>query len=435
MSKDLYQYNDIAFKGHDSILKIQEQLLKRHFKYCQEQSPFYKKFFKKTGHDSLEITLDRLKQIPFTEKSDIEAFNDDFCAVQPSQIVDIVLSSGTIGNPIKIMYTDFDLKRLAYNEKKSFEGSGLTSEDVVLLTCTMDRCFIAGLAYFLGITSLGAAVIRNGHGSLDSHREVIRRMKPTVIVGVPTFIKKLGVYMQQEGADPSNAGIDKIICIGEPLRNDKLELLEVGAQLQEIWQAKVFSTYASSETITTFCECAAMQGGHLHPDLAIVEIIDEDGNVLSEGEIGEVVVTPLAVEGMPLIRYKTGDLSFLINTPCSCGRNSSRLGPILGRKKQMMKVKGTTLYPQAVYAALDGIKAVEEYYLEVTKESELSDSLNIYVAVNDGLCDESMLQEKLQSKLRVTPTIILKEKDFIKKKVYIQENRKPVRFFDRRECA
>jgi len=432
MKKDLYKYSDIAFKDCDSILNVQESRLRSHFEYCRNNSPFYRELFKKMGNDFPNVTLGQLRDFPFTEKSDIERCNDDFCAVQLSEIVDVVFSSGTTGRPIKIVYTDFDLKRLAYNEKQSFQSCGLTNKDVVLLTCTMDRCFVAGLAYFLGITSLGASAIRNGHGSLDSHMEVIRRMKPTAIVGVPTFIRKLAIYMKSENNDPSKTMINKIICIGEPLRNNKVELLEVGAELQEMWGAKAFSTYASSETITTFCECEAQKGGHLHPDLAIVEIIDDKDGILLDGEIGEVVVTPLMVEGMPLIRYKTGDLSFLINEPCSCGRNSSRLGPILGRKKQMMKVKGTTLYPQEVFAALDTIKSIEEYYLEVTEENDLSDNIVVHVFGKVILDDLAALQDKLQSKLRVKPKIVLEKEDIIKRKVYSQENRKPVRFFDRR---
>ncbi len=432
MKKDLYKYSDIAFKDCDSILNVQESRLRSHFEYCRNNSPFYRELFKKMGNDFPNVTLGQLRDFPFTEKSDIERCNDDFCAVQLSEIVDVVFSSGTTGRPIKIVYTDFDLKRLAYNEKQSFQSCGLTNKDVVLLTCTMDRCFVAGLAYFLGITSLGASAIRNGHGSLDSHMEVIRRMNPTAIVGVPTFIRKLAIYMKSENNDPSKTMINKIICIGEPLRNNKVELLEVGAELQEMWGAKAFSTYASSETITTFCECEAQKGGHLHPDLAIVEIIDDKDGILLDGEIGEVVVTPLMVEGMPLIRYKTGDLSFLINEPCSCGRNSSRLGPILGRKKQMMKVKGTTLYPQEVFAALDTIKSIEEYYLEVTEENDLSDNIVVHVFGKVILDDLAALQDKLQSKLRVKPKIVLEKEDIIKRKVYSQENRKPVRFFDRR---
>ena len=127
----------------------------------------------------------------------------------------------------------------------------------------------------------------------------------------------------------------------------------MGENLEEVWGAKIYSTYASSETITSFCECTAQRGGHLHPDLAVVEIVNEQGEVLAPGETGEVVVTPLQIEGMPLLRFRTGDISFMVDEPCACGRFSPRLGPILGRKKQMIKFRGTTLYPNSLYAVLD----------------------------------------------------------------------------------
>ncbi|MCK5491915.1 MAG: AMP-binding protein, partial [Candidatus Omnitrophica bacterium] len=366
--RDLSKYRNLAFENIETIKQVQTQLLQEHLKYCLNNSSFYKKYLGNRIEDISKINLENFKNIPLTEKSFIEENNNGFCAVDSSQIVDIVLSSGTTGQPIKIMYTEHDLKRLAYNEEKSFIGCGLTKDDIVLLTCTMDRCFIAGLAYFLGITSLGAAAIRNGHGSLDSHSEIIQNMKTTVIVGVPSFLKKLGIYMQKENKDPASSSVTKMVCIGEPLRNEKVELLDLGIELEKIWNAKVYSTYASSETITTFCECEAQCGGHLHPDLAIIEIIDEQGNVIKDRGIGEIVVTPLGIEGMPLVRYKTDDIGFLMNEPCKCGRNSMRLGPIVGRKNQMMKVKGTTLYPQAVYNALDSLNFVQEYYIEVTND-------------------------------------------------------------------
>jgi phenylacetate-CoA ligase len=430
---DFSKYKNLAFESKEAINEAQVQLLQQHLQYCMENSPFYKEALGAAVKNIATVNLDNFKDIPLTEKAFIEADNKGFCAVDSKKVVDIVLSSGTTGKPIKIMYTDHDLKRLAYNEEKSFIGCGLTDDDIVLLTCTMDRCFIAGLAYFLGITTLGASAIRNGHGSLDSHSEIITNMNATVIVGVPSFLNKLGKYMKKEGRDPADSSVTRIICIGEPLRNEKTELLEMGVELEEIWNAKVYSTYASSETITTFCECEAQCGGHLHPDLAIVEIIDDQGNVLKDGETGEVVVTPLGIEGMPLVRYKTGDISFLMSESCECGRNSKRLGPILGRKKQMMKVKGTTLYPQAVFAALDSLQAVQEYYVEVASESDLSDQLIVHVAVNDLACDLEILQVRLQSRLRVKPSVVLEREDVIRKIVYTQESRKPIRFFDRRK--
>ncbi|MCK4485581.1 MAG: phenylacetate--CoA ligase family protein, partial [Desulfobacterales bacterium] len=173
-------------------------------------------------------------------------------------------------------------------------------------------------------------------------------------------------------------------------------------------------------------------GGHLHPDLAVVEIVDEDGTVLPPGTTGEVVVTPMAVEGMPLVRFKTGDVSFLIDKPCSCGRFSPRLGPILGRRKQMMKIRGTTLYPQAVYSVLEEMSAISEYYITVTSKTELSDSMTIYAAVNDMSCTADIIQDRLQARLRVKPAVVITDEETVKQQVYTPESRKPVHFIDRR---
>jgi phenylacetate-CoA ligase len=302
-----------------------------------------------------------------------------------------------------------------------------------LLTCTIDRCFIAGLAYFSGVRSLGAAAIRNGLSSVESHREIIRRLKPTAIVGVPTFLLKLGRYLESQGLDPAGIGVNKLVCIGEPIRDRNLELMKVGQMLEQIWGARIYSTYASSETITSFCECTAQQGGHLHPDLAVVEIVDDAGRVLQPGEIGEVVVTPLAIEGMPLVRFKTGDVSFLIDEPCVCGRNSPRLGPILGRKRQMIKLCGTTLYPNAINAVLDSFPGVNEYYVSVSSEYDLSDRVQVFVAASEPSCTAELIMDKLQAHLRVRPEVMIVSDDHIKNKVYAGNPRKLIRFLDERK--
>jgi phenylacetate-CoA ligase len=349
-----------------------------------------------------------------------------------TKIVDIVMSSGTTGKPTRIMYTEKDMKRLAYNEAVSLAACGVTQDDVVLLTCTIDRCFIAGLAYYSGARSLGAAVIRNGISSMASHREIIRQMRPTVIVGVPTLLLKLGLFMRAQNVDPRGVGVTKLICIGEPVRDRDLSLLKIGEYLQATWGAAVYSTYASSETITSFCECTSMQGGHLHPDLAIVEIISDEGAVLPIGEVGEVVVTPLAIEGMPLLRFKTGDVSFLIERPCACGRNSLRLGPILGRKKQMIKCRGTTLYPNAIHSVLDGIGEISEYYLEITSDFDLSDRVRIYVSLRDDSYSPEMIMDRLQAHLRMRPEVVVASEENIRREIYSENSRKLIRFKDRR---
>jgi len=413
--------------------RAQTVLLRRHLLYVRQYSPAYRKILSDTGLDFMHIELEQLALLPFTEKKDIENDPESFLAVPRDQIADIALSSGTSGKPIKIFYTENDLKRLAYNEEQSFSGCGIERGDIALLTCTMDRCFIAGLAYFLGMRSRGVTVIRNGHGAIESHAEMIDSLRPTVIVGVPTFLRKLGLAMEKWGQDPAGSSVRKMVCIGEPLRDRNFELSGVGRDLERIWNAKVFSTYASSETITTFCECSAQRGGHLLPELAVVEIVDEQGHVLFAGETGEVVLTPMSVEGMPLVRYKTGDISFLEKTPCTCGRFSPRLGPIVGRKKQLMKVKGTSLYPQAVFSALEDIKGVLNYCVEVMDECELSSRLIVRASLDGGSLTREKLEELLAVKLRVKPEVVIEEDEVIKQRIFASHSRKPVRFFDMRK--
>jgi phenylacetate-CoA ligase len=427
---DFYKYRGTEFAAPGEIREVQERLFKKHINYIMGYSPYYQRTLH--GLDAEKISLDDLSALPFTDKSAFEKYNEELLAVPMPEIRDIVLSSGTTGKPTRIMYTENDLKRLAYNEEISFAGCGLTSNDIVLLTCTMDRCFVAGLAYFLGIRALGAAAIRNGLSSFASHLEIIKRMGPTAIVGVPSFLHKLAQFLKVQGIDPEKTAVNKLICIGEPIRDRELSLLRMGQYLEEDWGAKVYSTYASSETITTFCECTAQKGGHLHPELAIVEIVDDEGRVLPPGEAGEVVVTTLSVEGMPLLRFKTGDVSFLADGPCECGRYSPRLGPILGRKKQMIKYRGTTLYPQAVYAVLDEIPEVSEYYVAVRSDFDLSDVLSVHVSVKNGSCSHAGIVDRLQARLRVRPEVVISSEEDIKKQMLTGHSRKINRFIDRR---
>jgi len=428
---DFCTYKGLEFSSPDEIRKVQEELLKKHINYIMNHSPYYRRAL--SGLDTEKISLDNLCTLPLTDKSAFETYNEELLAVPMKEIRDIVLSSGTTGKPTRIMYTEHDLKRLAYNEEISFAGCGLSPNDMVLLTCTMDRCFVAGLAYFLGIRALGAAAIRNGLSSFASHLEIIQRMNPTVIVGVPSFLHKLGQFLKVQGMDPAKTAVHKLICIGEPIRDRNLSLLKMGQYLEEEWGAKVYSTYASSETITTFCECTAQKGGHLHPELAIVEIVDDEGRPLPSGEAGEVVVTTLSVEGMPLLRFRTGDVSFLEIGPCECGRYSPRLGPILGRKKQMIKYRGTTLYPQAVYAVLDEIPEVSEYYVAVRSDFDLSDILSVHVSVSNGPCSTDGIIDRLQARLRVRPEVVISTEEEIKKQMSTGQSRKINRFIDRRK--
>ncbi len=421
---------ETAFAKPAMIQKRQNLLLRKHLQHCQERSPFYRS--RLAGVPPEQITLETLAQLPLTDKADVSEQNDAFFAVEPTSVVDVVFSSGTTGQPTKIIYTEGDLQRLAENERQSLAACGLSAEDVVLLTCTIDRCFIAGLAYFSGVRALGAAAVRNGLGSLESHAEVLRRTNATALIGVPGFLRKLALHLDRKGIDARTLAVKKLICIGEPVRDLDIKPLPICSDLERLWGASVYSTYASSETITSFCECTAQQGGHLLPELGVVEIVDEQGQVLPDGEIGEVVVTPLQIEGMPLVRFRTGDVSFLINKPCTCGRYTPRLGPILGRKKQLLKVRGTSLYPQAVFSVLDDLPEVSDYYVVVRSGGDLSDHLTVHLSFGNGPVDVESVLCDIQAKIRIKPEVLVESEADIRRVVFAPEARKPVRFFDRR---
>ena len=238
------KYSRSAFFPPGRMREVQTRLLRQHLAYCQAASPFYRKLFRVRGIVPDQITLDNLQDIPLTDKRCLERSNNAFLAVPRERVADIVLSSGTTGVPTKIVYSGRDLERLAYNERQSLAACGIGARDRVLLTCTIDRCFVAGLAYYLGARAVGAACIRNGLNNLESHAGVIKLMSPSVIVGVPSFLRKLGMFL--ESRKISVKSVKRLVCIGEPLRDRNMDALAVTKDIEAVWKARAYSTYSSS---------------------------------------------------------------------------------------------------------------------------------------------------------------------------------------------
>jgi phenylacetate-CoA ligase len=229
--------------------------------------------------------------------------------------------------------------------------------------------------------------------------------------------------------------VKRLICIGEPVRDRNLSLSVIGGRLSDIWQARLFGTYASTEMATSFSDCCAGRGGHVPPELVLVEILDERGRPLPAGEPGEVVATPLQVTGMPLLRFRTGDIAVLHDEPCSCHRSTPRLGPVLGRLAQMLKVRGTTLFPQSIFSVLEDVDGIKGYYLEVFDEFDLSDRVRVVVGGNDSTLDAANLGDRLAARLRVRPEVLVLPPEEVQRKVHSAEQRKPTTFFDYRRQA
>jgi phenylacetate-CoA ligase len=413
---------------------MQEQKLHKLLLYLSHYSPFYIELFAKHKINIAGIqTLSDLSLIPTTSKDDLQQHNDDFLCVSPEKVVEYTSTSGTLGSPVTIALTENDLNRLAFNEYNSFLCANGSSNDIYQLMLTLDRQFMAGIAYYSGIRKLGAGIIRLGPGVPSLQWETIQRLKPTAIVAVPSFILKLIHFAKDTGININNTSVKKAICIGENIRNTDFSLNILGKKISEAWNIHLYSTYASTEMQTAFTECSEGRGGHYQPELLIVELLDENNKQVAPNMPGEVTITTLGVEGMPLLRYKTGDICMYDDEPCACGRTSLRLSPVMGRKKQMIKFKGTTLYPPALFDLLNEREEILDFVIEVySNEIGLDQVLLYLLLVEDSEECDRRIRAYLQARLRVSPHIKYVNAEEIQKKQFQEASRKPVKFIDRR---
>ena len=423
-----------AFESYQTIVKLQHKKLKELLIYLNNHSAYYHDLFTKENIDISAIkTIADLKSIPPTEKEHLQTQNDRFICVPKNKIIEYTSTSGTLGSPVTVALTENDLQRLAYNEYCSFTCAGGVSDDIYQLMLTLDRQFMAGMAYYSGIRKLGAGLIRVGPGVPSLQWETIARLKPTAIVAVPSFILKLIQYAKDHSIDINASSVKKAVCIGENIRNTDFSLNVLGKKITEAWNIDLYSTYASTEMQTAFTECREGRGGHLNPELLIIELLDENNEAVENGKPGEVTITTLGVEGMPLLRYKTGDICIAHHEPCSCGRNTLRLSPVIGRKKQMIKFKGTTLFAPALFDILNGMEEIKDYIVEVSANEIGTDEVLLYVLpVNTEEATDHKIRAYLQAKLRVTPHIKYLDAPTIQKMLFPEMMRKPVKFIDKR---
>ena len=430
--------NDIEFESPATIKAFQEERLGTALSYLAANSPYYRQLFRENGIDVARIRhLEDLADLPFTEKKDLQLRNWDFLCCPKEKIVDYVTTSGTLGEPVTFACTDKDLQRLAYNEKKSFACAGLGPGNILQLMTTIDKRFMAGLAYFLGIRELGASIIRVGNGIPELQWDTIERLHPDAIMCVPSFIPRLIQYAEDHGIDYRASSVRKIIGIGEGMRDQDFNLNLLGRRIREKWDVELYATYSSTEMGATFPECEYGCGGHVHPELIIVEIIGEDDRPVPDGQVGEIVVTTLGVEGMPLLRFRTGDMAAKITERCRCGRQSYRLTPLVGRKNNMIKYKGTTLYPPMIIDVLDNTAEIANYQLVL----DVNDLGNDDVTVRIGLPDPdperdarlvAALKNSFRAKIRVAPSVEVCRADLLARDIYRESSRKPLKVIDRR---
>lgn len=429
---------DIEFESIENIKLFQENLLREHLTYLMQHSVYYKRTLQ--GYDINSIqTIEDLQKLPFTDKKDLQQYNDEFLCCPKEKIIDYVTTSGTMGEPVTFGCSEKDLQRLAYNEMKSFSCAAVGEHSIVQLMTTLDKRFMAGMAYFNGLRKLGAGVIRVGNGIPELQWDTIERLKPDTIMCVPSFILRLIDYAQQNNIDYHHCSVKRIIGIGEGLRNQDFSLNLLGKRIQESWpEVQLFATYSSTEMSATFSECEFGCGGHLHPELIIVEIIGEDNCLVSDGEVGEVVITTLGVEAMPLLRFRTGDMAAKVVEQCKCGRNSYRLTPLIGRKGNMIKLKGTTIYPPAINDVLNNTEYIENYVVVLRQSSSGTDDVLVQIGLKNIFQDTDHekvikdLKDRFRARLRVAPSVEIQPVEVIHKINFPAKSRKPILLIDQR---
>ncbi|MBF0457275.1 MAG: AMP-binding protein [Nitrospirae bacterium] len=430
----MIEFDLIDFSSPGDIKTVQDRLLTDLIGHVSGTSQYYKNIFRQNHLTPDDIKgVDDLHKIPFTTRDDLQRYNWDFLSAPRHAVREIVSTTGTTGEPQFIAMTGSDIDRLAYNEQRSFTYAGANPGDLFHIAVTGDNLFIAGAAYYRGLIRLGAAVARVGPQNTIRQFDLIKKLQPFGIVAVPSFMLHMARAARELKINPRDLGLQKAVLIGESIRDASLRSNPLGELVEEAFGEICYSTYGITEGQVSFCECVQKNGLHSHPDLVIAEVVDEEGKPLGDGETGELVLTTLQIEGMPLIRYKTGDITFKTTNTCKCGRNSLRIGPIIGRKQQRLKIKGVTLYPKTIENAILGIKDVVNYQIEAVTGENQSDRVILRVG---SLRTEAELRpeltEHLRAKARVTPELVIESPEAVNERLTEGGSRKAVTFKDRR---
>ncbi|HWU38777.1 MAG TPA: AMP-binding protein, partial [Candidatus Acidoferrum sp.] len=350
------------------------------------------------------------------------------------RLTEIVATTGTTGKPIYVAMTEQDLERLGENERRGFSWLGAKPGDRFHVAITLDNLFVAGLAYYLGLRKVGATAVRVGVQPPRRHLDLMKELRPDGLVAVPSLLLALARQAQQDGDDLAAWAPRRAMLIGDAIRNRGLASNNLGGLLEEAWGGELFSTYGLTEAGLAYHECPMHQGLHSHPDLVVTEIVNGAGHPVADGEIGELVITTLQVEGMPLIRYRTGDITFRIPGVCPCGKGGARIGPILGREQHRLKVKGTTLYPKTIEEALLLVEDVENFLIEAHTGDDETDRLVVRIgSFRDDPCFQKLVSDTLYAKARVTPEIRLTSPREVERLLFEGHRRKPRVFVDLRK--
>ena len=386
----------IECEGRGEIKALQLERLKETVERIYSNVPYYKKKLDEAGvtPDSIK-SLDDLKRIPFTTKDDLrENYPFGLFASPMKDIVRIHASSGTTGKPTVVGYTKNDLDTWSEAIARLACAAGATEDDIAQISFGYGL-FTGGFGLHYGLEKVGLAIIPASTGNTEKQIMLMKDFGTTLLVSTPSY----ALYMS-EVAEKMGIDIKKDLKLKIGMFGSEGSTEEMRQEIEKRWGMTATENYGLSEIMGPGVagECTEKCGMHVSDDLFIVEIINpETGEVLPEGEVGELVITNIKKEGIPLLRYRTKDITYLDNTPCKCGRTTPRITKIQGRSDDMLKIKGVNVFPSQIESALLGTKGIAPYYQIIVKKVGFVDDMEVLVELNDdSLLEKFSELEKLE---------------------------------------
>jgi len=378
--------------------EIQSQRLVKLVANVYNTVPFYRHKLKEKGIEPGDIKgIDQLKHLPFTLKTDLrDNYPFGLLAVPQSEIVRIHASSGTTGKPTVVGYTRNDVDMWSEVVARSLTMAGITRNDIVQVAYGYGL-FTGGLGLHYGAEKIGASVVPISGGNTKKQLQLMEDFGSTVIACTPSYAAYLGESIRKEGIDPKNIKLRAGVFGAEPWTE------QMRVQIEELLGIKAYDIYGLTEVVGpgVSMECEHQSGSHIFEDHFIPEIIDPNTlEPLPYGEVGELVFTPVSKEGMPLLRYRTRDLTRLHAEKCACGRTLVRMEKCLGRTDDMLIIRGVNVFPSQVESVLLELAETSPHYqLIVSRENNL-DSLEIKVEIDEQFwSDEVKVLEALRKRI------------------------------------
>ena len=417
----MYLHKEMETMTRPEIEKLQLERLQKTVLHCMN-SPFYKKRFEENNLKPEDIkSLDDLRKIPFTTKQDLrDTYPFGIASVPLEKATRLHSSSGTTGNPTVILHTQKDLDEWANAVARCLHMVGLRPSDVFQNSSGYGM-FTGGLGFQYGAERLGMLTVPAAAGNTKRQIKFMTDFGTTAVHAIPSYAARIYEVMEEMGIDPRRDTKLKTLIIGAEPHSE-----EQRRRIEEMLGVKAYNSFGMSEMCGpgVAFECTEQNGLHIWEDYYIVEIVDpETLEPVAEGEVGELVLTTINREAMPLLRYRTRDLTRVLPGECPCGRHHKRLDRMKGRSDDMIILKGVNIFPIQIETILLQFKELSTDYLITLETVDTNDEMTIEVELNEMFTDDfarlqSLTREitrQLKDEILVTPRIKLMPKGALPK--------------------